>query len=109
MRLAQGPTRSLGLSKQLLNASFETALPVSLDREAHFQALGTVSPEMAEGMAAFKERRSPTSGHRVAGTERRLGPATRSVRRTSRRRGTFAPVSIGPGRPDVSWLVSRRD
>ncbi len=59
VRLAQGPTRSLGLSKQLLNASFETTLPVSLDREAHFQALGTVSPEMAEGMAAFKERRPP--------------------------------------------------
>jgi len=59
VRLAAGPTRSLGLSKQLLNASFETALPVSLDREAHFQALGTVSPEMAEGMAAFKERRAP--------------------------------------------------
>ena len=59
VRLAQGPTRSLGLSKQLLNASFETTLPASLDREAHFQALGTVSPEMAEGMAAFKERRTP--------------------------------------------------
>jgi len=59
VRLAAGPTRSLGLSKQLLNATFETALPVSLDREAHFQALGTVSPEMAEGMAAFKERRAP--------------------------------------------------
>lgn len=59
VRLAQGPTRSLGLSKQLLNASFESTLPASLDREAHFQALGTVSPEMAEGMAAFKERRAP--------------------------------------------------
>src|SRR5665213_1485463 len=59
VRLARGPSRSLGLSKQLLNASFETALPLSLDREAHFQALGTVSPEMAEGMAAFKERRPP--------------------------------------------------
>jgi 2-(1,2-epoxy-1,2-dihydrophenyl)acetyl-CoA isomerase len=59
VRLAHGPTRSLGLSKQLLNASFETALPASLDRESHFQALGTVSPEMAEGMAAFAERRAP--------------------------------------------------
>ncbi len=59
VRLAQGPTRSLGLSKQLLNASFETALPASLDRESHFQALGAVSPEMAEGMAAFAARRAP--------------------------------------------------
>lgn len=59
VRLAQGPTRSLGMSKQLLNASFETTLAASLDRESHFQALGTVSPEMAEGMAAFAERRTP--------------------------------------------------
>ncbi len=58
-RLAAGPTRSLGLSKQLLNASFESDLVRSLDREAQAQAVATVSPEMAEGMAAFKERRPP--------------------------------------------------
>jgi len=58
-RLAAGPTRSLGLSKQLLNATFETALAASLDREAQAQAMATVSPEMAEGMAAFAERRTP--------------------------------------------------
>ncbi|HEV8064972.1 MAG TPA: enoyl-CoA hydratase-related protein [Acidimicrobiales bacterium] len=59
VRLAQGPTRSLGLSKQLLNASFETALPAALDREAQAQSLAAVSPEMAEGMAAFKDKRPP--------------------------------------------------
>ncbi len=59
VRLAAGPTRSLGLSKQLLNTSFETALPLALEREGHAQALAAVSPEMAEGMAAFKERRAP--------------------------------------------------
>ena len=58
-RLAAGPTRSLGLSKQLLNATFETGLAASLDREAQAQAMATVSPEMAEGMAAFAERRTP--------------------------------------------------
>ena len=58
-RLAAGPTRSLGLSKQLLNASFETDLAPFLDREAHAQAVAAVSPEMAEGMAAFKDRRPP--------------------------------------------------
>jgi 2-(1,2-epoxy-1,2-dihydrophenyl)acetyl-CoA isomerase len=58
-RLAAGPTRSLGLSKQLLNATFETHLSASLDREAQAQAMATVSPEMAEGMAAFSERRDP--------------------------------------------------
>lgn len=59
VRLAAGPTRSLGLSKQLLNASFETALPLALDQEGQAQSLAAVSPEMAEGMAAFKEKRAP--------------------------------------------------
>jgi enoyl-CoA hydratase/carnithine racemase len=42
-----------------LNATFETDLSASLDREAQAQAMATVSPEMAEGMAAFSERRDP--------------------------------------------------
>jgi 2-(1,2-epoxy-1,2-dihydrophenyl)acetyl-CoA isomerase len=58
-RLAAGPVRSLGLSKQLLNATFESSLSVSLDREAQAQAMAAVSAEMAEGMAAFSEKRSP--------------------------------------------------
>lgn len=57
--LAAGPTRSLGLSKQLLNASFETGLGPSLEREAQAQAMATTSPELVEGMAAFRERRPP--------------------------------------------------
>ena len=56
-RLASGPTRSLGLSKQLLNRSFETDLAHSLELEGHFQSLATTSPDLQEGMAAFKERR----------------------------------------------------
>ncbi len=59
VRLAAGPTRSLGLSKRLLNTSFETDLATSLRAEGDAQALATVSPEMAEGMAAFKEKRPP--------------------------------------------------
>ncbi len=58
-RLAAGPTRALGLSKRLLNATFETDLPRSLDLEGTFQSLATTSPDLAEGMAAFKERRDP--------------------------------------------------
>jgi 2-(1,2-epoxy-1,2-dihydrophenyl)acetyl-CoA isomerase len=58
-RLASGPVRSLGLSKQLLNATFETSLPVSLDREGQAQAMAATSAEMAEGMAAFAEKRPP--------------------------------------------------
>jgi len=56
-RLASGPTRSLGLSKVLLNSTFETSLPSSLYLESHFQALATTSPDIVEGMAAFREKR----------------------------------------------------
>lgn len=62
--LAAGPTRSLGLSKQLLNRSFETDLADSLELEGHFQALATASSDLIEGMAAFKEKRPPDfTGH----------------------------------------------
>ena len=63
VRLAAGPIRSMGLSKQLLNATFETGLPASLDREAQAQAMAAVSAEMAEGMAAFAEKRTPDFRH----------------------------------------------
>ena len=56
-RLAAGPTRSLGLSKRLLNESFETDLAHSLELEGHFQALATTSPDLLEGMTAFREKR----------------------------------------------------
>jgi 2-(1,2-epoxy-1,2-dihydrophenyl)acetyl-CoA isomerase len=58
-RLAGGPTRSLGLSKRLLNASFETDLSRALDLEGAAQSLATTSSDLVEGMAAFKERRDP--------------------------------------------------
>ncbi len=56
-KLAVGPTRSLGLSKRLLNHSFESDLAGSLELEAHFQALATSSPDLVEGMLAFREKR----------------------------------------------------
>ncbi len=58
-KLAAGPTRSLGLSKSLLNRSMETDLPHSLELEAHFQALATASSDLVEGMEAFREKRPP--------------------------------------------------
>lgn len=58
-RLAAGPTRAMGLSKRLLNRSFETSLPDSLELEGHLQALATASHDLQEGMAAFRERRDP--------------------------------------------------
>ncbi len=56
-RLAAGPTRSLGLTKRLLNGSFETDLHDSLELEGHFQTLATASPDLVEGMSAFREKR----------------------------------------------------
>lgn len=58
-RLAAGPTRALGLSKQLLNRSFETSLTDSLDREAAAQALATTTSDLVEGLAAARDRRGP--------------------------------------------------
>jgi len=58
-RLAAGPTRSLGLSKLLLNASFESDLAHSLDLEGAYQSLAATSSDLAEGMAAFRDRRDP--------------------------------------------------
>jgi 2-(1,2-epoxy-1,2-dihydrophenyl)acetyl-CoA isomerase len=58
-RLAAGPTRALGLSKQLLNRSFESDLGAALDLEGAYQSLATTSGDLAEGMAAFKETRDP--------------------------------------------------
>jgi 2-(1,2-epoxy-1,2-dihydrophenyl)acetyl-CoA isomerase len=58
-RLAHGPTRSLGLSKRLLNTSFETSLADSLETEGVYQSLATASADLVEGMAAFRDRRDP--------------------------------------------------
>lgn len=64
VRLASGPTRALGLSKRLLNRSFETDLADALELEGHFQALVTASADLVEGMAAFRDKRDAEfTGH----------------------------------------------
>ena len=54
-----GPTRSLGLSKRLLNASFETDLAHALELEGAYQSLATTSSDLVEGMAAFRDAATP--------------------------------------------------
>ena len=56
-KLAAGPDPFARASKRLLNATFETDLADSLELEGHFQALATTSPDLVEGMAAFREKR----------------------------------------------------
>lgn len=64
VRLASGPARALGLSKRLLNRSFETDLAGALELEGHFQALVTASADLVEGMAAFRDKRDAEfTGH----------------------------------------------
>jgi 2-(1,2-epoxy-1,2-dihydrophenyl)acetyl-CoA isomerase len=57
VKLAAGPTRALGLSKRLLNTSFETDLTAALEREGAAQSLATASHDLVEGLQAFREKR----------------------------------------------------
>ena len=57
-RLADGPVRALGRTKQLLAASADRDLGAQLDAEADAIA-ESVADEGREGVAAFRERRAP--------------------------------------------------
>ncbi len=58
-RLAQAPTKALGLTKWLLNRSFESSRHTAFEDEAAAQELLTASVDFGEGMLAFRERRAP--------------------------------------------------
>lgn len=58
-RLADGPTRGIGLTKRLLNAAEDATLADELDTEAALQALAGRTDDHAEGVAAFTEKRDP--------------------------------------------------
>ncbi len=51
------PTKAVSLTKRLANRSFESSREQSFDDEAFFQELIVATQDMAEGMAAFRERR----------------------------------------------------
>ncbi len=53
------PTKAISLTKRLANRSFESSRDQSFDDEALFQDLISTTEDMNEGIAAFRERRSP--------------------------------------------------
>jgi 2-(1,2-epoxy-1,2-dihydrophenyl)acetyl-CoA isomerase len=56
-KLAQGPTRAYGLIKQAMAASLDNGLDEQLAVEARLQGEAGRSPDYAEGVAAFLEKR----------------------------------------------------
>ena len=58
-RLANGPTRAIGMAKHLTNQSLESDRATALWDEAVAQELVTGTEDCREGLAAFAERRAP--------------------------------------------------
>ncbi|WP_030855749.1 enoyl-CoA hydratase/isomerase family protein [Streptomyces sp. NRRL F-4474] len=59
-RLAQGPTRALAMTKQLVNASLDGDRAAALAAEATAQEINMATADANEGVASFVERRTPT-------------------------------------------------
>ena len=58
-RLAQGPTRTLGLTKRLYRRSMDSDLMGMFNEETAGQALNATTSDRIEGMKAFAEKRAP--------------------------------------------------
>ena len=59
-KLAAMPTKGLGLTKQLLNASYTNDLEQQLTMEDKCQTIAGNSEDFKEGVEAFLEKRKPT-------------------------------------------------
>ncbi|MDQ8704606.1 enoyl-CoA hydratase-related protein [Streptomyces sp. LHD-70] len=58
-RLAQGPTRALALTKQLVNASLDVDRSAAFAAEAAAQEINMTTADAQEGVTSFVERRTP--------------------------------------------------
>ncbi|MFD7262141.1 enoyl-CoA hydratase/isomerase family protein [Streptomyces sp. NPDC059874] len=58
-RLAQGPTRAIAMTKQLVNASLDSDRATALAAEATAQEINMTTADANEGVASFVERRTP--------------------------------------------------
>jgi len=56
---AIAPTQGLALIKQAFNASAKNTLDAQLDLERDFQRAASLTPDYAEGVRAFMEKRRP--------------------------------------------------
>ncbi|RFU86392.1 hypothetical protein DY218_12570 [Streptomyces triticagri] len=57
-RLAQGPTRAIALTKELVNASLDTDRSTAFAAEAAAQEINMTTADAQEGVASFVERRA---------------------------------------------------
>ena len=58
-RLTTGPTVALGLAKQAINANQQNTLDQAMRQELYNLALSCRTADFKEGLAAFRDRRTP--------------------------------------------------
>lgn len=58
-RLAKAPTKTIAMTKWLLNRSFESSRHAAFEEESYAQELVQATADAADGMRAFAERRDP--------------------------------------------------
>lgn len=59
-KLAQGPTRAIGMIKRMLNRSFDSDLETALEMEASMQGIAVSTPDVVEGITSFLQKRPAT-------------------------------------------------